>query len=299
MKRLAAQLPAFVIGGFCIAAVATGSALLTHPGKGAAGEATGSLYILGPARSLLSAGLYERADTYFHKGVPHHKEEAFHGIFHKWKESITPREHAHAEGGEIEEIMPWLRLATQSDPHNIEVYLVASFWLNSECQRNDLAQQAIQEAIEKNPERYELPLELARLQLSGGEYGHATASFDQALALVTRPNQKDPDQAAIDLPTIYMAQSYVYEALGQREQAIHATREFLALRSSEHFADRLEKLESGMLDPEAAKARLGELFQKEHSCERDDHDHDHDHECDEHCTHADHAEHVHGPDCDH
>ena len=243
-------------------------------------EQSAGLYILGPARALLSDGLYVRADTYFHKGVPHLKNEAFHGLFQKWKEALCPVEHAHAEGREIEELLPWLRLATQSDPHNVEAYLVASFWLQGDCARPDLALTTIVEAIEKNPGRYELHLEMARIYLSSDEYELASASLQRALNLIIQPNQADPDQVTIDLPFIYMARSYLFEALEDQKSAVLATENYLKLHREMHFIDRLSILKSQSLDSVSAKSRLHELFHKTHQCERDDSDCDH-----EHCDH--------------
>lgn len=271
-------------------AIATGAVLLKRIPAPEPGSEAASVYILGPARSLLSAGLYERADMYFHKGAPHHKEEAFHGVFQKWKEAIVPTLHAHAEGREIEEIMPWLRLATKSDPHNIEIYLVASYWLNGKSLRPDLAQQAIMEALENNPDRYELHMELGRLLLSENQFKAALESLDEALSLVSNLDQKDPEQAAIDFPFICILQSYLHEALGDREKAIVATKLALNLHPGQTMSERLEKLESQPLDADTAKNRLSELFQKNHPCDRDDHDHD---------EHDSYEEHVHGPECSH
>jgi len=264
----------------CAVATATGALLATLSSGNGNGTQTGSVYILGPARSLLSNNLYTRADIYFHKGAPRHKEEAFHSFFHKWKDAICPAEHAHREGNETVEIMPWLRLATQSDPHNIEAYLVASYWLNSDCGRPDLALEAIREAIEKNPGRYELHLELGRIHLSTDDYESALTELQHARALIAKPYQADPEQAAIDHPFILMAQSYLFEALDQRKNAIESTEQFLLIRSSRHFSERLEKLQSNPLDPGAARNRLHELFHKSLECEEDHGDHDHDEHCD-------------------
>ncbi|VGO15947.1 hypothetical protein PDESU_04536 [Pontiella desulfatans] len=283
-----------------MAAVATGAALLSHKPSEGNNMAKGSVYLLGPARALLAESLYERADLYFHKGVGHEKEEAFHGFFQKWKEEIVPNKHAHTEGREIEEILPWLRLASKSDPHNIEIYLVASFWLNGECDRPELARDAIREAMEKNPDRYELPLEMGRLFLSSAEYAPALESLETAMEMLTSiEEQADPEQAALDLAFIHISRSFVNEAMDKQEEAIVAAKDRLQLSPSPVFAERLAKLEAGELDPEAAKARLELLFHKTHECEDDDHDHDHEHgeECD--CGHDDHEEHVHGPDCNH
>ena len=283
-KRIA--FPLLATGAIFIAAIATGSLLLNQPAKNGSREKASSVYILGPARALLSDNLFIRADIYFHKGAPRHKEEAFHGFFQKWKEIICPVEHAHTEGDETKEILPWIRLATQSNPHNIEAYLVASFWLNGDCGRPDLALNTIQEAIEKNPKHYELYLETGRIHLSTDDYKSAATALQHALNLITRPNQSNPEQAAIDLSFIYMARSYLFELLDNREGAILATERFLELRPGQHFSDRLDKLQSEPLDPEAAKARLHELFHKTHQCDRDEHEHHGEHDCgSEHCEH--------------
>lgn len=260
-------------------ALGMGYLVLNQSTGGVSDEPAAALYILGPARTLISEGLYARADLYFHKGAPPSKSEAFHGFFQKWKEAISPTLHAHAQGREIEEILPWLRLASQSDPHNIEIYLVASYWLNRECGRPDLAEQALMEAIEKNPERYELYLEQGRILLGQDEYAKAQNALQNAYNLITQPNnQTDPEQAAIDLPFILMSQSYIHEALGRRSGAMATAEELLTLGPNGHFSKRLRRLRQGDVDSEDAKARLHKLFYKEHECDRGDDDHaSHDH----------------------
>lgn len=291
---------------FGIAALTTGAMLSRKAPNSETGENSGSLYILGPARGLLAQSLYKRADIYFHKGAPYHKETAFDGLFQKWKRAIHPEEHAHTAGREVEEILPWLRLASQTDPSNIEIFMVASFWLNRECNRNDLAQQAIHEAMELNPDRYELLLELGRIQLSIDQFEPALESLNQALILGSNPDQKDPEQAAIDLPFIVVVQSFLHEVLGNKERAIAAVRFSLSLRPQPAMIERLEKLETQPLDPDTAKDHLQLLFHKPHSCDRDGDDHVHDEHCnheteDEHIHDEDcsHDEHVHGPECNH
>jgi tetratricopeptide (TPR) repeat protein len=257
--------------------------LSRKPAADGSGTQTGAIYILGPARSLLSQSLYERADVYFHRGAEHTHKEAFHGFFQKWKDSVCPTLHAHAQGREIQEILPWLRLATKSDPHNIEIYLVASFWLNGDCNRPDLAKEAIKEAMEQNPDRYELHQEMGRLHLDSSQPEAALDSLETALDILQNIEQTDQEQASIDLLFNHTARSYLYEALGNKEKTIEAIHEYLELKPNALFAERLKRLESGELDPEAAKTLLKRHFYKTHECERDDHD----------------DEHVHGPDCNH
>jgi len=267
--------PVLIALAVCTAAITAGALLSARSPGSDDGTQTSSTYILGPARALLSKSLYTRADIYFHKGARYHREEAFHGFFQKWEEAIHPATHAHREGNETSEILPWLRLATQSDPRNIEIYLVAAYWLNGDCGRPDLALGAIGEAIEKNPERYELHLEAGRIHLSADQYKSAEVALRRALNLIIKPNQPDPEQAKIDLAFIYTAQSYLFEALENRAEAINSIEKRLLLNPGQpEVKARLAKLQSGLPDPEAAKARLYELFHKTHQCDRDDHDHE-------------------------
>lgn len=305
------QLP--LLGGallLCAAAMGTGAWLVASSPDDESGATAGSTYILGPARSLLSAGLYERADVYFHKGVPHHKEEAFHGFFHKWKEAITPIEHVHTSEKETLEIMPWLRLATQSDPHNIEAYLVAAFWLNGECKQPKLALDVIEEAIRNNPGRYETFLEKGRLHLSNENLEPAMEAFQTAFNMIVQQKQDNPEQAAIDLALILMVRSYLFEVQNNREAAIAATHEYLRLAPDNPvFIERAEHLKSEPLNPAAANTRLTDLFSNSYVCSEEGHDHgpgcdhedheDHEHVHDEHCGHEHEEEHVHGPNCNH
>ena len=288
-----------------VGAIGVGGMLTSQSAPNAEGASTGSTYILGPARSLLSASLYQRADVYFHKGAPPSKEEAFESIFQKWKEAINPTEHRHTNAAETLEIMPWLRLATQADPHNIEPFLVACFWLNGECGRPDLALGVIEEALEKNPTRYEIYLEKGRLHLSNEQPDLAMKSFFTALSLLNTVEQTDPEQAKIDQSVILTTQSFLFEAQGNRDRAIEAARFNLSLNPNKpSLITRLEKLENEPIDPEQAQERLKELFSSKYVCSAEENG---EHVHSEHCNHGapaaedthDHEGHVHGPNCNH
>ncbi|MEE9367681.1 MAG: hypothetical protein V3V05_02340 [Pontiella sp.] len=285
-----------------VGAVGVGAMLTSQSTSNTTGSSAGSTYILGPARSLLSATLYQRADTYFHKGAPPNQEEAFESIFQKWKEAINPTEHRHTTAAETLEIMPWLRLATKTDPHNIEPYLVACYWLNGDCGRPDLALGVIEEAVGKNPDRYEIYLEKGRLHLSNNQPDQAMNSFFTTLTLLNTVEQTDPEQALIDRSTLLTIQSLLFEAQGSRTEAIEATRQNLALypdRSS--HSNRLIKLENEPLNPEQAQQQLAVLFTSKYVCAAEANG---EHVHSENCSHGapvveDAQDHVHGPSCNH
>jgi tetratricopeptide (TPR) repeat protein len=289
-------------------AIGAGSILTVSSSSGESGAMAGSTYILGPSRALLSAGLYKRADQYFHKGVPASKKEAFHGFFQKWKERLNPIEHLHAEATEILEVMPWLRLASQSDPHNIEIFLVAAHWLNGEGQSPDLALGVLEEALEKNPYRYEIYLEKGRLYLSNGNLDAASKAFQTTLTVLRQKPQDDLEQARIDTGLVLLVRSYIYEAQNDQEAALNAVTERLKMDPDhQNLIARMQQLKSGQLDPEAAISRLNELFSNSYVCSEEPHSNSsgcacsscetEEHIHDENCNHE--QEHVHGSHCNH
>jgi tetratricopeptide (TPR) repeat protein len=312
------QLSALVLW---VAAIGSGVYLSSASPAGSNGQSGGAAYLLGPARALLSASLYERADLYFHKGAPRHKEEAFQSIFQKWQKLINPDEHRHTDAAETLEIMPWLRLATQSDPHNIEAFMVAAYWLNGECGEPELALDVIREAAAHNPGRYEVYLEKGRILLSIDKPTAAMDAFESALTLVRNKEQSDPEQAAIDHSLLLTIQSYLHEAQGDRDGALRSAQRYIQLHPDRaQAAERLARLQSDPLDPAAAETRLKELFVSSYVCAEEtasacgcahcaeaDDGHVHDESCsheheehvhDENCGHE-HEEHVHGPQCRH
>jgi tetratricopeptide (TPR) repeat protein len=280
-----------------VATIAVGASLLSQRDDSfEKKEATASVYLLGPAKKWLSNGFYEHADLYFHRGVPHHKEKAFHDFFAAWKDAINPTEHAHATGKSSVEIMPWLRLAIDTDPHYIEAYLVASYWLANGSQRPDLAIKELEEGIKKNPTRYELYIEKARIYLMEDDFSASLQSLLQAEKLIQQPDLPDPKQAEIDRPFIFMIESYLFEIIGDQEKALQATKQFLQLRpDSLHFQDRLQQLEQNILHPDLAKKQLEKRFLSQVDEEMNAHTDEcpyHDHTQD-----SSHHHHTHSKEC--
>jgi tetratricopeptide (TPR) repeat protein len=280
-----------------LTAGATGYQLLSGPIPADGQESGSSIYLLGPARALLSENLYERADVYYHKGAPHKKEVAFVGFFQKWKQAICPIEVQHAKDTEILEIMPWLRLATAADPKNIEAYLVASYWLSHECKKPELAIDVLAEAAAKNPLRYEIQMETGRMHLYLNEMEAAARTLDKALVLLEQQPVTDPEQAVIDQSLLLTLRSYLFEFHGNANGAITAARLNAKLNPErKSLNDRLEQLQNESLNPERAKEQIAIIFQqtkKTMECNHDEHVHD------ENCTHEEPSEHVHGLDCNH
>jgi tetratricopeptide (TPR) repeat protein len=72
--------------------------------------------------------------------------------------------HTHLGQGKEREILPWLRLSADLDPHRIETYTVAAYWLRRQLGKVQEAEQFLREGLRANPNSYEILLELGQLQ---------------------------------------------------------------------------------------------------------------------------------------
>ena len=150
--------------------------------------------LLGDARKMFAQQMFAKADAYFHRGnypsifdqaprreenhmtsETHHDE---HGAdehdddeapapAHDWIEAFGrhfyPSVHVHLKEGEEREMIPWLRVAAELDPHSIETYAVTAYWLRDRLHKVDEAEQFLRDGLRANPGSSELLYELGRL----------------------------------------------------------------------------------------------------------------------------------------
>jgi hypothetical protein len=68
-------------------------------------------------------------------------------------------------GGNEREMLPWLKLSAELDPHEIATYLTASYWLRTSLKKPKEAEQFLREGLRSNPDSYAILLELGRVYL--------------------------------------------------------------------------------------------------------------------------------------
>ena len=150
--------------------------------------------LLGDARKMFAQQMFAKADAYFHRGnypsifdqTPRHEDNHMAGETHHdgdgnhdddhdeapapardWIESFGrhfyPTVHVHLKDGEEREMLPWLRVATELDPHSIETYAVTAYWLRDRLNKVDEAEQFLRAGLRANPDSPELLYELGRL----------------------------------------------------------------------------------------------------------------------------------------
>jgi len=262
------------VGAFALGCFLTASA----PSGVPEGGVTDLLF--GSSRQALSADLYEEADTFFHRGVPHH---ARHVAMDTWIERmhdvISPAEHRHAEGKASIEIIPWLKLATDADPHNIDAWLVSAYWLETGLERPDLAEQALREAQRNNPDDYRILLERARLCIRTGRFEQAANVLDASLK--RWPGGQDPRdrQSLLDKAELLSDRGFLDEMSGRTNRAVEAFKNVLAIFPDRtYIGERVHLLETGAQPPGSARALLEMRVKRSaHDAgaeEFEEHDHD-------------------------
>ena len=107
---------------------------------------------------------------------------------HPWQGPDAP--HSHTPG---DQLLPWYRLLTFSDPHHWRGYMIGAWWLCQEQGKNpgalDEAMAFINEGIRNNPKVFQLHLMQGRIRIKQGQIQAAIESCERAteLALAIRP----------------------------------------------------------------------------------------------------------------
>jgi len=228
---------------------------------------------LSASRAATGNQLYEAADRTFHMGVGVYRRQAFTSWFTRLGQAIEPGGHVHLHSEGVNELVPWLYLATRADPHNVEAYVVASFWLAGEGGRPDLAERVLKEARANNPKDYRVYLEKGRLALKKGALAEAARAFDAAGALWKRDSGPDKAQAQLDRTEMLIYRGLLYEEDGDVPRALTCYREILVLFPGRvGIRERLTELtETGQPRVAPAAMRQAIMFQRQHVCEREDH----------------------------
>ena len=150
--------------------------------------------MFGEMRTTMSDMLFLKTERYLHGGVAyephltvdemeeagkeegpvHHgvstlirdQESDFRGIVGELQRQVHPWEdpslgHTHTEGTEL---LPWYRVMTLADPHNIRGYTVGGHWLKDRDPQEAI--RFLEEGIEKNPEAFQIYSKLASVYLA-------------------------------------------------------------------------------------------------------------------------------------
>lgn len=232
--------------------------------------------LFGSAAGALSGDMYQMADRYFHKGVGHLEETGFSSWFGRLQEEVSPNQHVHlSDEGDVLEMMPWLRMATRIDPHNIEAYQVAIYWLASEG-KIEAAKRVLREAMRKNSFDYRLYTEKGLLYIKNEMPQKAAKALDTALELWPEPLRKSAQEAKLDLAQILSYRAFLYELEGDFQKAIDLyRREYSLFPERKQLLKHISKLQKGTLTREELEERWKEVSESEHIIRKSSHHHNH------------------------
>ena len=246
--------------------------------------------IFGESRALMGARILEKADVYFHSGVrpeddcheftgTHHHDDAdadheddhndgeepsttagdHHYAGPAWyravMDSVRPAGPKHLTSArEVKEVLPWIRLATDLDPHNVQGYDVGAYWLAHRTNAPAQAIKLINEGIANNPDAFELELTKGELLMDTDP-----ATADSALAAAEKKWQaarKKIDQGGkypsylakpdpLLLARIREFRSHCMVKLGHPQQAIDYLKQALQVSTNKKaLQDRIRELSS-------------------------------------------------------
>jgi len=213
--------------------------------------------LLGDGRRLLANHLFAKADVYFHSGYyptifdsteppkekhmlghehegaeqEHEEEEDFMGKPRNWVDAFSRNfkitKHTHLENGREKEILPWLKLSAEMDPHLIETYTVAAYWLANHLGKVSDAEEFLRQGLRENPQSYEILFALGRIYYN--QYHDAARArnvWELALkrwraraAEQKQPNSIDFEQIVVNLGRLEEDQGNLVSAIQYYEQA--------------------------------------------------------------------------------
>jgi len=211
-----------------------------------AGELSVAGQVFGASRMAFSSSFFTEADNYFHMGVGHVLPKAITNDFiQSWRAAIQPSGHVHAEGLAVREIMPWLEFAVRTNPHNVDAYLTAAYWLGV-AGRSDLAERVLMQGQQDNPGDYRMLGERAKMLFDRHDDLKAAALLDEALRLW--PSTLDPkdEQALLDLSSMLSYRAFLHELKGERQAALALFKKALAASPNNAGLDkRVRAIEAG------------------------------------------------------
>ena len=156
----------------------------------------------------------------------HERTSDFLGKPRNWIDAFGrnffPSRHSHRDQpGEAREILPWLRLSADLDPHQVQTYTVAAYWLISNMGKVDEAESFLREGLRANPDSYEILFDLGKLY---DENRHdpvrARNIWELAIRRWNEQEQvgEDPDEVMYDAILAHLA--HLEETKGNLREAL-------------------------------------------------------------------------------
>jgi hypothetical protein len=247
--------------------------------------------LFGDGRRMFANHFFTKADVYFHSGYypsifdqaqqaaqkeshmsgnhhdghdedEHEKETTSLNQPRDWIESFGrrfyPSTHSHLENPEeAKEILPWLKISADLDPHRVETYTTAAFWLRARVGKAGEAEEFLREGLRANPDSYEILFELGKLYAENHHDPiHARNLWELALRRWNEQDQQQKEPNPVVYEEITTRLAMIEEELGNLQQALYF-RELEKKKSPrpEAVQQRIEELKQKMTSKQAASSK--------------------------------------------
>ncbi|MFO1499063.1 MAG: hypothetical protein U1G07_11835 [Verrucomicrobiota bacterium] len=154
--------------------------------------------------------------------------------------NFYPSKHSHLDAkGKQREVLPWLRLAADLDPHDVQTYTLGAYWLRNRMGKVDEAEGFLREGWRANPQSYEILFELGRLKEENrNDLARARNLMTAALGKwqASEPAKKFPDEFTLMQILGHLAR--VEQRDGHVEQAILYLERLLTLSPNPNGVQR-------------------------------------------------------------
>jgi len=236
--------------------------------------------LLGDGRKMVADYFYVQADVYFHSGyypsifdqarkqeeaesdVSHpeegnaQEEKGFMGKPLDWIDAFSrhfhPSRHKHLQGQAVQEMLPWMKLSAELDPHRIQTYIVAAYWLRQGLGKSVEAEDFIRDGLRANPHSPDLMFVLGEIYLQDRkDYPRAKNLFLAALRCWHEVEEPKPVKA--DVPEEQRNYLLLEQILGGLVQ------EELEAGRPEQGLAYMKTLKANAADPQGVQKQIDEL----------------------------------------
>jgi len=149
--------------------------------------------LLGDGRKTVADYFYVQSDVYFHSGyypsifdqarsqeekdsdVSHPEdgkepeEKGFLGEPLDWIDRLSrnfrPSRHIHLKGQDVGEMLPWMKLSAELDPHRVQTFTVTAYWLRASLGKSVEAEDFVRTGLKANPHSPDLLFTLGEIYL--------------------------------------------------------------------------------------------------------------------------------------
>jgi tetratricopeptide (TPR) repeat protein len=154
-----------------------------------------------------------------------------------------PTEHVHLESQDAREMLPWLRLSVEMDPHQVQVYAVTAYFLRDRMGRVDETEEFLREGLRNNPRNAEILYQLGCCFRKRDDPARANNLWVAALASWREFEQPKKDPDLLLLRNILDGLILVAEKKGSIQQALEYLQQLKVVSPSpERIQGKIDEL---------------------------------------------------------